>query len=95
MVNETGQPYAYTGDDPVNGVDPLGLQSLCGGGILGLIGSYIPETCLAQEAGLKRSAWGNVCTVSMPTRELIVIPRRLPRTSQPEYRMQGSRLLTV
>lgn len=22
---ETGQPYAYTGDDPVNGVDPLGL----------------------------------------------------------------------
>jgi hypothetical protein len=25
MVQETGQPYAYTGDDPVNGVDPLGL----------------------------------------------------------------------
>jgi hypothetical protein len=24
-VAETGQPYAYTGDDPVNGVDPLGL----------------------------------------------------------------------
>ena len=25
LVDETGQPYAYTGDDPVNGVDPLGL----------------------------------------------------------------------
>lgn len=25
LVNETGQPYAYTGDDPVNGIDPLGL----------------------------------------------------------------------
>ena len=22
LVDETGQPYAYTGDDPVNGVDP-------------------------------------------------------------------------
>jgi hypothetical protein len=26
-VNETGQPYAYTGDDPVNAVDPLGMTS--------------------------------------------------------------------
>jgi Bacterial EndoU nuclease len=25
MVNETGQPYLYAGDDPVNGVDPDGL----------------------------------------------------------------------
>ncbi len=25
LVQETGQPYAYTGDDPVNAVDPLGL----------------------------------------------------------------------
>jgi hypothetical protein len=24
-ISETGQAYAYTGDDPVNGVDPLGL----------------------------------------------------------------------
>jgi hypothetical protein len=30
MVNETGQPYAYTGDDPVNAVDPLGLCSTQG-----------------------------------------------------------------
>jgi len=28
LVNETGQPYAYTGDDPVNGTDPLGLFCL-------------------------------------------------------------------
>jgi hypothetical protein len=27
MVQETGQPYAYTGDDPVNGVDPSGLAA--------------------------------------------------------------------
>jgi hypothetical protein len=27
MVNETNQPYAYAGDDPVNGVDPSGLWS--------------------------------------------------------------------
>jgi hypothetical protein len=26
LVNETGQSYAYTGDDPVNAVDPLGLS---------------------------------------------------------------------
>jgi hypothetical protein len=28
MVDATGQPYVYTGDDPVNGTDPLGLWSL-------------------------------------------------------------------
>jgi len=33
LVDETGQPYAYTGDDPVNGVDPTGQISagtICG-----------------------------------------------------------------
>jgi hypothetical protein len=34
MVQETGQPYAYTGDDPVNGVDPLGLCTIPGEGQL-------------------------------------------------------------
>jgi hypothetical protein len=34
MVDETGQPYAYTGDDPVNGVDPLGLCTIKGEGEL-------------------------------------------------------------
>jgi hypothetical protein len=28
MVAETGQPYAFTGDDPLNATDPLGLD--CG-----------------------------------------------------------------
>ena len=30
QVDETGQPYAYTGDDPVNEVDPSGLH-VCDG----------------------------------------------------------------
>jgi hypothetical protein len=34
MVDETGQPYAYTGDDPVNSTDPLGLCSTSGGTFL-------------------------------------------------------------
>ncbi|HUC03956.1 MAG TPA: RHS repeat-associated core domain-containing protein, partial [Acidimicrobiales bacterium] len=34
LVDETGQPYAYTGDDPVNGVDPLGLCTVKGEGQL-------------------------------------------------------------
>ena len=32
LVDETGQPYAYAGDDPVNGSDPTGLIT-CGGWI--------------------------------------------------------------
>jgi hypothetical protein len=37
LVQATGQPYAYTGDDPVNGVDPTGLvdQEDIGGGAPG------------------------------------------------------------
>ena len=30
MVNQTNQPYLYAGDDPVNGVDPMGLCSMYG-----------------------------------------------------------------
>jgi hypothetical protein len=33
---ETGEPYAYTGDDPVNAVDPLGLFGCSSLGFLGL-----------------------------------------------------------
>jgi len=32
LVDETGQPYAYTGDDPVNNSDPTGMIT-CGGWI--------------------------------------------------------------
>ena len=28
MVSTTGQAYAYTGDNPVNGVDPMGLCNI-------------------------------------------------------------------
>ncbi len=34
LVDETGQPYAYTGDNPVNDTDPLGLCSTSGGTFL-------------------------------------------------------------
>jgi RHS repeat-associated protein len=34
LVDETRQPYAYTGDDPVNAVDPLGLCTIKGEGQL-------------------------------------------------------------
>jgi hypothetical protein len=37
LVNETGQPYAYTGDDPVNGVDPGGLKCVGAEGFLNSI----------------------------------------------------------
>jgi RHS repeat-associated protein len=53
---ETGQPYAYTGDDPVNGTDPLGLCNTPG-----VIG-YYPGPCattgaqaLAAEAYIQNS----------------------------------------
>jgi uncharacterized protein RhaS with RHS repeats len=31
MVSETNQPYAYAGDDPVDGADPLGLNPFTSG----------------------------------------------------------------
>jgi hypothetical protein len=40
LVDVTGLPYAYTGDDPVNGVDPLGLD--CG---------LFSSLCAAYDAG--------------------------------------------
>jgi RHS repeat-associated protein len=39
LVDETGQPYAYTGDDPVNGTDPSGLCNLPSGAYL------VPGAC--------------------------------------------------
>jgi hypothetical protein len=44
MVNETNQPYAYAGDDPVNGVDPMGLCNTPGA-----IGFY-PGVCATTGA---------------------------------------------
>jgi hypothetical protein len=35
LLDETGQPYAYTGDDPVNAVDPSGESGISAGTICG------------------------------------------------------------
>jgi hypothetical protein len=51
LVDETGQPYAYTGDDPVNGKDPSGRDTLgfCGAASVqvALIGGSFDE-CLTR-----------------------------------------------
>jgi hypothetical protein len=72
-VAETGQPYAYTGDDPVNGVDPLGLCSTSGGTFLvpgachftskswvaQVEGGFQLQSTQAMESGLAKF-WGNI-----------------------------------
>jgi hypothetical protein len=45
MVDETGQAYAYVGDDPVNGADPLGL---CNSEVAN---AYYPGPCATTAAG--------------------------------------------
>jgi len=59
MVAETGQPYAYTGDDPVNGVDPLGLCTIAGEGQLyaGPCATTGAEA-IAAERGIQAQAQG-------------------------------------
>jgi RHS repeat-associated protein len=42
-VAETGQPYAFTGDDPLNETDPLGLKG-CGANIFCYLGSAYSKT---------------------------------------------------
>jgi len=60
MVDETGQPYAYTGDDPVNGVDPNGQFGLKIPGV-GCLGNCGPSTageftCQQPSSGIILSA---------------------------------------
>jgi hypothetical protein len=43
LVAETGQPYAFTGDDPVNGTDPSGM---------------LPSVMIQGEGGQSCSAYG-------------------------------------
>jgi hypothetical protein len=50
-VDETGQPYAYTGDDPVNDTDPSGLigDPACGGsGPMGDSPAQLRQLCIAE-----------------------------------------------
>jgi hypothetical protein len=60
MVQETGQPYAYTGDDPVNRVDPLGLCTISGEGQLyaGPCATTGAEA-IAAEKGIQAQAGGS------------------------------------
>jgi hypothetical protein len=62
MVNEIGQPYAYTGDDPVNGVDPLGL--FWGEGTLDKWRHDVASNVDANWNGIKSFATGLVGTPS-------------------------------
>lgn len=73
-MQETGQPYAYTGDDPVNGVDPNGLLTfpswLPGGGVVTKIQNGITRgiqnaannTCNAVASGV----WWPGCVATQP-----------------------------
>jgi hypothetical protein len=51
MVDETGQPYAYTGDDPVNGVDPLGLCRTEGTFLVPRVCDFTSRSWVAQVEG--------------------------------------------
>ena len=61
-VAETGQPYAYTGDDPVNGTDPLGL--FWGEGTLDKWRHDVASNVDANWNGIKSFATGLVGTPS-------------------------------
>jgi hypothetical protein len=57
-VAETGQPYAFTGDDPLNASDPLGLDKVCEGDceslseqLIGTAAQTERENTAAQVAG--------------------------------------------
>jgi hypothetical protein len=50
MVNETDQPYAYAGDDPVDEVDPMGLCNQ------GVINGYYPGPCATTAAQAQAAA---------------------------------------
>jgi uncharacterized protein RhaS with RHS repeats len=54
MVQETGQPYAYTEDDPVNGVDPLGLED---GNPIDPIGADAIGLSVSPETAADESDW--------------------------------------
>lgn len=54
LVDETGQPYAYTGDDPVNGVDPSGLCTDSNGVYL------VPGPCEFSNPSWVQSAIGQI-----------------------------------
>jgi len=58
LVDETGQPYAYTGDDPVNAIDPLGMIT-CGGWLSWVPGCGTATAVQHALSGVARAAWPN------------------------------------
>ena len=52
LLDQTGQPYAYVGGDPVNALDPTGLDGILGTGI----SLPSPSHLLQGAAGAIRSA---------------------------------------
>jgi RHS repeat-associated protein len=58
LVHETGQPYAYTGDDPVNAIDPLGMIT-CGGWLSWVPGCGTATAIQHALSGVARAAWPN------------------------------------
>jgi hypothetical protein len=57
-VAETGQPYAYTGDDPVNATDPLGLCSTQGTFLVPGACDFTSKSWVAQTEGTLQSQKG-------------------------------------
>ena len=58
LVDETGQPYAYTGDDPVNGVDPSGLRFMGNNENCNMAGNITPQAdmgCYLASSWVNRS----------------------------------------
>jgi len=58
LVDETGQSYAYTGDDPVNAIDPLGMIT-CGGWLSWVPGCGTATAIQHALSGVARAAWPN------------------------------------
>ena len=77
MVNLTGQPYAYTGDDPVNGVDPLGLCTVAGEGQLyaGPCATTGAEA-IAAEKGILAASQRTSLFRCRPSRNSLALPSR-------------------
>ena len=67
LVDRTGQAYAYTGDDPVNKVDPMGLSSGVSGSpgyvSIGCTQTPTPARCKAGSFGTFLTAIGIIAGV--------------------------------
>ena len=58
LVEQTGQAYAYTGDNPVNAIDPLGMVT-CRGWLSWVPGCGTATAVQHALSGVARAAWPN------------------------------------